>query len=147
MNKKQIFIFALLAVLIFALGAQLATAQPVEVRIGNTVIHFFPLIFSTKAADAPSGVLYVFSSTVTTDGDAGGRPGMGDICFTEDPNSHFWVANPEVGGDWEDHDLNCYSWLENDILYNGTIIYETARALGGMHCNQIRPVACCKQMP
>jgi hypothetical protein len=89
MNKKQIFVFAVLAVLIFALGAQLAAAQPVELRIGNTTISFLPLVVTTKAADAPSGVLYVFPSETKTNGDAGGRALMNDICPNEDSQAHF----------------------------------------------------------
>jgi len=89
MNKKQIFVLAFLFIFIFTLGVKAATAQPVTIRVGATEIVFFPLVMRSVAAEAPPGVLYVFSSTTTTSGDAGGRDGMGDICPTEDPESHF----------------------------------------------------------
>jgi hypothetical protein len=31
----------------------------------------------------------VFPSTTTTNGDTDGRDGMGNICFTDDPDAHF----------------------------------------------------------
>jgi len=99
MKRKNIIIFAALAVIIFFLGAQAATANPVSIRIGDTEIIFLPLILRSKAADAPSGVLYVFPSTTTTDGDAGGRSLMGDICPTEDPNAHFCSVH-EIENAW-----------------------------------------------
>jgi len=124
MNKKQIFVFALLGILVFALGAQLATAQPVEIRIGNTTIQFLPLIMTTKAADAPPGVLYVFPSTATMDGSAGGRDDMGDICFTQDPESHL-CSLQEIENAWVTtgvHFSNSFSksWVDNPSFL-GTI--------------------------
>jgi len=98
-KKKTIFIYAMLAIIIFFLGAQAATAYPVTIRIGDTEIIFLPLILKSKAADAPSGVLYVFSSTTTSDGNAGGRSLMGDICPTEDPDSHFCSLH-EIENAW-----------------------------------------------
>jgi hypothetical protein len=106
MNKKQVFILAVLAIVIFALGAQLATAQPVEIRVGDTLINLFPLVISSKAAEAPPGVLYVFPSTTKTDGDPGGRDVMGDICFTEDPDSHFCSL----------HEIE-HAWVETGIYF------------------------------
>jgi hypothetical protein len=120
MNKKQIFVFAFLAVVIFVLGAQAATAQPVSLRVGNTVIQFFPLILSSRAAEAPPGVLYVFSSTATTDGSAGGRDDIGDICPTEDTGSHF-CSLQEIENAWATTGVyfsNPFtkSWVDNPDL-------------------------------
>ena len=50
MNKKQIAIFSLLAVAIFALGVYAANAEPISLRIGNTSISFLPLVLGTDAA-------------------------------------------------------------------------------------------------
>jgi len=170
MNKKQILIFAVLAIVIFALGAQLATAQPVELRIGNTEISFLPLIVTTKAADAPPGVLYVFSLPLSTQGDVGGRPAIMDLCPTEDPESHFcsleeienaWAAtgvffSSSLENAWVDtfsatywvsDTDNCNGWTSSDSAHSGYTIseYFVARATYGCHSSM--SVACCKQMP
>ena len=171
MNKKYILILSILAIGIFALGAQLATAQPVEITVGNTTISFLPLIISSRAAEAPSGVLYVFSSTTLTDGNPGGRDAMQNICFSEDPDSHFcsvdeisnawvetgvhftypftdtWVDNPYLEGDWIFEDRSCGSWLENSAAVQGNLIFSTARNIVGRNCSAEHHIACCKRMP
>jgi hypothetical protein len=53
MSKRHILILAVLAVCIFVLGGQLATAKPVEVKVGNSQISFLPLIFTSDAESPP----------------------------------------------------------------------------------------------
>lgn len=169
MNKIYIFIFSILAVVIFILGAQAATANPVSVQIGTTTISFLPLVITSQAADAPSGVLYVFSSTATTSGNAGGRGAMNDICPSEDPDSHFcrreeienaWITkgvyfNPSMtnswleyfpGTDWAMGD-NCDAWSSDSEFEYGWIIVEPAHECGTRDCNTVQAVACCKWIP
>ena len=170
MNKKYILILALLAVGIFALGAHLATAGPVEVQIGDNTISFLPLIITSKAADAPPGVLYVFSSIDDTTGDAGGRSLMDQSCFNMDANSHFcnlseinnafsttgvffsptfeisWVDNATEENLW--FTGNCDGWLTSDPAYDGAFIYDYGYSLGtGGGCHSTLKIACCKWMP
>jgi hypothetical protein len=120
MNKKQVVICAILVLMVFTLGARAATMNPVEVRVGNTVIQVFPLVVSSKAAEAPPGVLYIFSSTATTDGSAGGRNTIGDICPTEDTGSHFCSLH-EIETAWTSNGLHFsdpfpMSWVDNPNL-------------------------------
>jgi len=120
MKKKHIVVFAFLGIIIFALGAQLATAQPIKIQVGDTIFQFLPLIMTSKAADAPPGVLYVFSSTATTDGSAGGRDDIGDICPTEDTGSHF-CSLQEIENAWATTGVyfsNPFteSWVDNPFL-------------------------------
>jgi len=57
--------------------------------IGNMEISFLPLIITSRTADVPPGVLYVFSSTDNTKGNGGGRVSMGEFCYADDPESHL----------------------------------------------------------
>jgi hypothetical protein len=52
---------------------------------------FLPLVmkFLAQLPGGDSGVLYVFHTTAQTDGDAGGRVGMNDLCIAEYSDSHF----------------------------------------------------------
>ena len=61
MNKKHIFFLSILTISIFILGAYAAKAETVSIRIGNMQISYLPLVITSKAAEAPPGVLYVFS--------------------------------------------------------------------------------------
>ena len=172
MHKKHIFIFAVLAIVIFALGTQLATAKPMKLEIGNTEISLFPLILTTKAADAPSGVLYIFSSSITTDGGIGSRSEMNDICPSEIPDSHFcrleeienaWVTTgvyfenylPESWveyfsdsvGNWSQANDNCEAWTRDTGDYSGMAILAGAQLYARRDCSQSLSIACCKQIP
>jgi hypothetical protein len=167
MNKKYILILSILAIGIFALGVHLATAGPVEVQIGDTTVSFLPLVMTSKAADAPSGVLYVFWSTDTTDGYAGGRSAIGQICPSQDPDSHFcslqeienaigtsgvYFENPfsdawlDNFSTWQSETENCNGWI-NNTSFDGQTIIAAARAPSTASCSTDQPVACCKQMP
>lgn len=171
MTKKHIFIYAVLAVIIFALGTQLASAQPVELRIGNTTISFLPLIVTTEAADGPSGVLYVFPSQARrTLENSFGRSKMNDICPSEDPQAHFcrweeinnawvttgvyftsvftnswieWIPNDI----WAEETKNCNGWESYDTVDFGVIITENAHMVSSYPCSYDWPAACCKWMP
>jgi hypothetical protein len=170
MNKKQIFIFAVMAIVIFALGAQLATAQPVELRIGSTTISFLPLIVTTEAAEGPSGVLYVFPSQAKTQGNPGGRSKMNDICPSEDSQAHFcrweeidnaWVTTgvyftsvftnswveyiPNLI--WEEEYTNCSGWESSDFNDLWRIITQNAKFVDQSSCQELWSVACCKWIP
>jgi hypothetical protein len=169
MSKKQIFVLALVGILIFALGAQLATAQPIQVRIGDTTIQFLPLVISSKAAEAPTGVLYVFNTTVSVDGAAGGRSEMDNACFSEDPDAHFchmdeiesawitgvhfqsffepsWVDNFS-GTNWADGIANCSGWILSDDFITGTTIYSRGTGFDNKTCDTVQRIACCKRIP
>ena len=120
MNKKHILTLSMLAIVIFVLGAYAAKAEPVSIRIGSTEISFLPLVITSKAAEAPPGVLYVFSSTATTDGSAGGRNTIGDLCPTEDPGSHF-CSLQEIENAWAISGVHFsdpfpQSWVDNPTL-------------------------------
>ncbi len=94
MNRK-IFTLIMFAVLVFLLGARAATAQwislPKASDLVNSVSSFLPVILKNYSATSaiPSGVLYIFPSTATTDGDAGGRSAIQQICPSEDTGAHF----------------------------------------------------------
>ena len=120
MNKKQLLILSVLVIVIFTLGAYAAKAEPVSIRIGSTSISFLPLIIKSMAAEAPPGVLYVFSSTAATDGSAGGRNTIGDICPNENPDAHF-CSLQEIENAWATtgvyfSDPFSQSWLDNPPL-------------------------------
>lgn len=167
MEKRYILIMAVLAVGIFALGVHLATAGPVEVQIGDTTVSFLPLVMTSKAAEAPTGVLYVFPSTDPTDGYAGGRAAIEQICPDQDPDSHFcsleeienaigtsgiYFENPFYAAwldnfsTWNSETENCNGWIDN-TSFDGLNIVPAARAISDAPCSTSQPVACCKQMP
>ena len=52
-----------------------------------------PLIITSRAADVPPGLLYVFSSTDVTLGNAMGRSNLMTFCFADDPESHPCTYN------------------------------------------------------
>jgi len=170
MNKKHIVILAVLAVVIFILGAHAATANPLSVQIGSITISFLPLVITSQAADAPSGVLYVFSSTATTNGNPGGRLAMNDICPSQDPDSHFcrreeienaWITTGVYfdtsmqdswveafySSDWSEGANNCDAWTYETSGDNGHAIVNGAHSLTSRTCDTILAVACCKWMP
>jgi hypothetical protein len=170
MSKKYIVILAVMAVGIFALGVHLATAGTVEVQIGDTTISFLPLVMTSKAADTPPGVLYVFNAGYETNGDVGGRSLMGEICTNADPESHFcsmeeienarvtngvyflvdfnasWADVVEINtGGWSSG-LNCSGWT-SDAGEGGFILSSFASSLDFVTCDNTADVACCKQIP
>jgi len=69
-------------------GRAAGLAEPVQ-NSSNSV--FLPLVmkFLAQLPGGDSGVLYVFHTTAETDGDAGGRVGMNDLCIAEYSESHF----------------------------------------------------------
>jgi hypothetical protein len=90
-NMVKIFVSTFLVALLFMslLGAGLATAGVLK-NISGSLSGFLPIVMSrSPAAVTSSEALIVFSSQATTNGDAGGRTGMNDICENEDPSSHF----------------------------------------------------------
>ena len=173
MNRK-VFTLIMFTVLVFLLGARAATAQwislPKASEIVNSVSSFLPIIFKSStvvSANPPSGVLYIFPSTATTDGDAGGRSGIMQICPSEDTGAHFcsiheiesawattgiffshpfpqsWVDNPDEN--WNSTNADCDGWGSNS--QDGTRISTSAVYTSGMGCQHTLPVACCKQIP
>jgi hypothetical protein len=172
MNRK-VFTLIMFAVLVFLLGARAATAQwislPKASELGNSISSFFPIIFKNYSATSanPHGVLYVFSSTSTTDGDAGGRPGMNTICSNEDSLAHFctvsevenafksngvyfatpihksWVDTPLAMSSWSDDYENCSAWTSASSAF-GKAINHMASHVVDEQCNQNIRVACCK---
>jgi hypothetical protein len=81
---------------------------------------FLPLITKgeTNTTVGPSGALYVFTSSGTTTGNAGGRPGMNAICSATDPASHFCTLQ-EIDNAFRDTGVffaSAFSqaWLDNN---------------------------------
>ena len=177
MNRK-VFTLIMFAVLVFLLGARAATAQwislPKASEIVNSISSFLPIIFNTDSdtsvtSGIPPGVLYIFPSTATTDGAAGGRSAIQQICPSEDPDAHFcsvyeienawattgiffsdpfpqsWVEKPDE--DWSSTGLDCSGWWNNSSTSGGAAIHINARFMDNMHCNTALPVACCKRIP
>ena len=132
-----------------------------ESTIAYDTIDFDPSL------DGPSGVLYVFPSTATTNGYPGGRSVIGDICPTEDPDAHFcsqeeienaWGTtgvyfNNPFPQSWVDYYTtweagvasNCGGW--NLDSTTGKAIQENVSYAVPVSCVFNQPVACCKQMP
>jgi hypothetical protein len=175
MNKKfQTFTIISLAMLIFMLGGIAARYAPVsEFLEAVSSIVYLPFIsndFQTTQ-DVTRNTLYVFSTTATTNGNGGGRSGMGAVCIAEDPESHFCTRDeitnallttgvvfenpfPEswldqvtqtVGHSWADSE-NCFGWSATDSA-SGWVILSNAQNTGGPVCTSTRPVACCKWVP
>ena len=122
------------SVLVFLLGARAATIQwislPKASEFGNSITSFFPIIFKNYPATSaiPSGVLYVFPSTSITDGDAGGRSAIQQICPSEDPDAHF-CSLCEIENAWATtgiffSDPFPQSWLDYPSRL-GTFVYRT----------------------
>ncbi len=147
------------------MGVHAATAETVSIQIGSTTISFLPLVIMTQASDAPSGVLYVFSSTETIDGNAGGRSAIGEMCVAEDPDAHFCNSTEiqsafDTTGVFFEHPFPI-SYLDNayisalDNVFGGWtstedygfFIGENASKTYYELCDQTLPVACCKWMP
>jgi hypothetical protein len=174
MNRK-VFTLIMFTVLVFLFGARAATAQwislPKASELGNSVTSFFPVIFKSStvvSASPPSGVLYIFPSTATTDGDAGGRSGIHQICPSEDSDAHFCSVN-EIENSWDTTGIffsdpfpdswvektdenwagsvDCSGWKNNTSSVYGASIESNARLLDNTNCNTTLPVACCKQIP
>ena len=134
MNRK-VFTLIMFAVLVFLLGARAATAQWISLtkasELGNSITSFFPVIFKNYPTTSviPSGVLYIFSSTATTTGNAGGRSAIQQICPSEDTSAHF-CSIYEIES----------AWTTSGVLFNhpfpkawidfpnrlGTLAYTTA---------------------
>jgi len=102
MNRK-VFTIISLAVMMFLLGTWAATAQVFSVSAdfldGIGFSSFLPIIFSIEGGGPPSGVLYVFNSTATTDGNAGGRSSIMHVCSSADPGAHFCSLH-EIESAW-----------------------------------------------
>ena len=166
--NRIIFVVVLFAVLMFALGVRAAAAGWVSLPQAEELLSFFPIVFKqgSIAADYPSGVLYIFPSTATTDGTAT-RPGMQAICFNEDPDAHFcnksevansmrdgsYFKNPFVrswvesapDGEWV---MGCCNgWTEIEIGNTAFVIIDNAQRITTALCSEELPVACCKQIP
>ena len=160
MNPKYTKILLLIVVTIFIL---------VIADIVNAGQIFLPLITKKASSQSPSptGTLFIFSSTATTDGDAG-RPGMHAICSSEDPQAHFcdlleidnaktkegvYFAQPLVESwidyGWYSDTDNCNGWTTNAASpFMGDIIYNGAQDLWGEAlCNTTHPALCCKWIP
>jgi hypothetical protein len=171
-----IFIAAL--ILIFLLGGGIATAGLIRYASAN-LSGFLPIMIkgSSSAPVTSSSALIVFSSTATTDGNAGGRTGMNQICLSQDPASHLcsleeietawvnrgvifqspfvraWVDNPILGSNWYYH--SCTGWSYNGTVeYFGTWIDDNGQSVqvGDQYnlkawCNEVHPVTCCKSAP
>ena len=180
-NSYQLKIFTglFLATLmfIFLLGAGLAAAAAINKASAN-LSGFLPLILNKPADLVPvtsTGVLIVFSTSATTDGNAGGRTGMNDMCVSEDPASHLcsweeitntWTntgvsfQSPFVRA-WVDRATNyyygdCLGWTSNSAApseENGSWIDNNAQNIrigesySGPFCNEVYHVACCKWVP
>ena len=177
MNRK-IFTLIMFAVLVFLLGARAATAQwislPKASELGNSITSFFPVIFknypATTVETSPTGALYVFSTTATTNANPGGRSGMNAICSAEDINSHFcnteelvkaltssgvyfsdpfnkaWSDNVVSLSTW-DGEYTCVGWTYSSSGQSGRTIEDQAERPGVQSCNDNLPVACCKWIP
>jgi hypothetical protein len=113
----------LVAVLIFMLGVTSATAGWIKIQ-GLDFAGFLPSVMknadtSTTVA-ASEGALVVFSSAAVTDGNGGGRAPMNNICFVQDPASHF-CSVIEIETAWMYRGVRFQNpftraWVDNPIL-------------------------------
>jgi hypothetical protein len=96
--NKRVFLIVSIAVLMFTLGVMASSMNLVasagDILDETRIAALLPIVFRNHPApdvpDAePPGVLFVFPSTVTTDGNAGGRSSIMEICPETDPDSHF----------------------------------------------------------
>jgi hypothetical protein len=129
MLKIFTVVFITVLLFMFLLGAGIATAGVIRYVSAN-LSSFLPIMMNKSTATIPSstGPLFVFSSLATTDGTAGGRSGMNDICASEDPDSHFCSLN-EIEYAWMIKGVKFNSnfsgaWLDSQQL--GTVIKHLA---------------------
>ena len=173
---RKIFTIILFAVMMFLVGVTAASAElvtlPSAEYISNALSSFLPIVMSGGSAEAasPAGVLYVFSTTTKTSGDAGGRVGMGQKCAAEDAEAHFceigevhnalttsgvvfntslsqesWVdaVGYAANPDWSG--LSCGGF--NSEGGEGYTIEPMATEIGSQFCSSKLPIACCKWIP
>lgn len=177
MNHKYIFTIVLITVFV-VLGVYQASAK---INLDNaSLTSLLPMMFnrwqdtSDNQAANPTGVLYVFFSNTTTDGNAGGRTGMNAICSQTDPVSHsctrqeienaamkfgLYIDLPFNEMGWIDHvynevsdvimfssDQNCFGWTNNTTV-RGITINNGGGKFDNATCNTTAKVACCKWIP
>jgi hypothetical protein len=97
--KTRLAVYVCLLVAILALAIQGDTAQG---KINDDSTMYVPIVMkqpNQTQPNAPSGALYVFFSTGTTNGNGGGRVGMNAICANSDSSSHFCSRN-EIENAW-----------------------------------------------
>ncbi len=91
MTKKSVLLFGVLVLIVlvassirsgFFGGAFAQTPEQINLPL-------ILKVWQELQALGGQGVLYVFPSNMTTNGDAGGRTGMAGICEATDPESHF----------------------------------------------------------
>ena len=125
--KTRVSVYFLLLVVILALVIQGDTA------LGKTTEDsdlYAPMVFKQPfqtQPNTPSGVLYVFFSTESTNGNAGGRVGMDTICSNTDPSSHFCsiheIENAWINtGVYFNTPLAETGWLDNPTMLGTTIV-------------------------
>ena len=137
---------------------------------------FLPLINGGNAnpAAVPSGILYVFNSAGTTNGNAGGRSGMNAICAATDASSHFCnyreirnaldttgvIFSPTFNTAWLDNVANDTDWaIENcggwTLISSAnspdepwaSIMLANGQSRGYGTCQTAMWVTCCKWLP
>jgi len=127
--------FILVAVLIFMLGVTSATAGWIKVPVLD-FSGFLPSVMknadTTSTAAGSTGALVVFSSAAVTDGNAGGRAPMNNICFVQDPDSHF-CSLVEIETAWMYRGVRFQNpftraWVDDPVL--GTVIRHQATGAG-----------------
>ena len=137
---------------------------------------YFPIVANNAQAVSanPRGSLFVFTTSQTTNGNPGGRPGMNIICSNQDLESHFcslyeireaiftkgvyfnapfqeaWVDYLLVSNDriYFSSDGDCHGWTDTtNPNQQGQVFLAQAIGEGGVKCDSIRPVTCCKWIP
>ena len=104
MNRRTMLILTIILLLIFTVAIDGSSYLLPSLAAGPSYINL-PIVIrqDTTLIDAPAGALAVFSSTATTNGNAGGRTEMNAICSAVDPEAHFCTLME----------------IENAFLYNG----------------------------
>jgi hypothetical protein len=131
-NKIKVIAAIFIAAIAFIvlLGAGFATAGVVKYVSAN-LSGFLPLIMNRSAVETTtSNALIIFSSVATTDGNAGGRTGMDEICMSEDPASHL-CSLAEIENAWVNRGVSFQS-----PFYRAWIDYPT---LGSIETNPLGP--------
>jgi hypothetical protein len=88
----------------------------------GTYSVFLPLVmkFLAQLPGGGSGTLYVLQTAARTDGDAGGRGGMNDLCIAEDSESHFCslmeIENAMATSGVRFSTMTTTSWIDNAKL-------------------------------
>ena len=100
MSKKNIVVFSIILIIVFALGAQLGSAKPVSIKIGNNEFQFLPLILSSQAETSEYTNQLVHEFIVAP----GENINSGDVVtFFEgyvhtgfSPGDHLFKGQPEI---------------------------------------------------